>query len=384
MARIAIISTMAGYPWGGSEYLWAAMAKAALAEQHQVLISVYDWSVTHPIIIELQQQGAKVFPRCRDSRITLFSRILKKINKTFPILNFLEADSPFFPIFQSNPDIIYINHGSIYDTIYSPELLGLLNLYSIPYIIICQLNHDSWVLDSTERKLAQQLFNQAVKIIFVSQHNLKLAERQLAQSLPNAIIVQNPVNLSDFHPVPFPNDSMIYFANVARLDVAFKGQDILWETLSLPQWKERNWQCRLYGSGPDQPYLERLAQHYGIANRVQFMGYVPDVRAIWRENHLLVLPSRAEGTPLALIEAMLCDRPAVVTDVGGNAEWVEEGQTGFIASAPTVKSFSAALEKAWQAQKHWARMGSQAYQVAMVQLDRNPGKSLLKLIDEIL
>lgn len=384
MAKIAIVSTMGGYPWGGNEYLWSAMALAALAENHEVLISVYDWSVTHPIIIELQQQGAKVFPRDRDLKITLYSRIVKKVNKTFPLFKFKEADSPYLPIFNSNPDIICINHGSIYDTIYNRELLHLLNLHSIPYIIICQLNHDSWVLNSTDQNLAQKLFNKAAKIVFVSQHNLKLASRQLAQSLPHAIVLQNPVNLSDFHPVPFPNDSTIYLANVARLDVAFKGQDILFETLSLPQWRERNWQCRLYGSGPDRSYLESLAQYYNIVNRIQFMGYVPDVKAIWRENHLLVLPSRAEGTPLALIEAMLCDRPAVVTDVGGNSEWVEEGETGFIASAPTAKSFSAALEKAWQAKNHWVTIGTRAYQVAMAQLDRNPGNSLLRVIDETL
>ena len=41
-------------------------------------------------------------------------------------------------------------------------------------------------------------------------------------------------------------------------------------------------------------------------------------------NHLLVLPSRAEGTPIALVEAMICARPAVVTDVGGNVEWLED------------------------------------------------------------
>ena len=53
---------------------------------------------------------------------------------------------------------------------------------------------------------------------------------------------------------------------------------------------------------------------------VHFRGHVNDIRAIWEQNHLLVLPSRYEGLPLALVEAMWCGRPAVVTDVGGNAE----------------------------------------------------------------
>ena len=52
--------------------------------------------------------------------------------------------------------------------------------------------------------------------------------------------------------------------------------------------------------------------------------------------------------PLALVEAMLCGRTAVVTDVGGNAEWIEDGETGFVAEAATAKSFGAALkERGW-------------------------------------
>ena len=55
-----------------------------------------------------------------------------------------------------------------------------------------------------------------------------------------------------------------------------------------------------------------------------FHGHVSDVRGIWYDNHLLVLPSRCEGTPISLVEAMIWGHPAVVTGVGGNAEWVTE------------------------------------------------------------
>jgi glycosyltransferase involved in cell wall biosynthesis len=99
-------------------------------------------------------------------------------------------------------------------------------------------------------------------------------------------------------------------------------------------------------------------------------------------NHLLVLPSRSEGTPLALVEAMLCARPAVVTDVGGNADWVEDDQTGFVAEAPTAKSFGAALERAWAARAKWQIMGKQARDNAVIKFDKSAGKSLLKVLLE--
>jgi glycosyltransferase involved in cell wall biosynthesis len=78
----------------------------------------------------------------------------------------------------------------------------------------------------------------------------------------------------------------------------------------------------LYGKGRDDAYLRKPARYRGIAERVIFCGHVGDILSIWRDNHLNVMASRNEGTPLALVEGMLCGRPSVVSDVGGNAEWV--------------------------------------------------------------
>ena len=377
MAKIAIISTMANFPWGGSEYLWATMAEQALLEGHEVFLSIYDWSISHPLVVQLQQQGAHLLPRPRS--LSLPTRALRKLTQVKPALTFLHK-SFYQPAFDCKPDVIYISQGSSYDAIYYPDLLHLLSL-SIPYVVICQFNSDITSLNEQARNTAQQFLNQAQSVAFVSHQNLKLAERQLAKSLPNARVVQNPVNLADYSLVPFPPQSTFSFASVARLETAYKGQDVLFEALSFPAWKERNWQCCLYGSGPDLAYLNDLAQHYGIADRVKFMGHANDIRSIWAQNHILVLPSRAEGTPLALIEAMLCGRPAVVNDVGGNPEWVEEPHTGFIAEAATAKSFNNALERAWLERENWQQLGLKAHQHASIKWDRSPGKSLLQLME---
>ncbi|MDX2240840.1 MAG: glycosyltransferase [Leptolyngbyaceae cyanobacterium bins.302] len=237
--------------------------------------------------------------------------------------------------------------------------------------------------DQKLRAAAALLFEQAAQVLFVAEHNLKTAERQLARSLPNAQVVRNPVNLTDHNVVPWCSSSTVQFANVARLEVGFKGQDILFEALSRDVWRDRSWQLNLYGGGNDRPYIESLCQYYNLSDRVNIVGHVHDVRAIWAENHLLVLPSRREGTPLALVEGMLCGRPAVVTDVGGNAEWIEEGVTGFIAEAPTADSISKALERAWQVQASWQQMGLTAHNTAIYNFDPNPGQSLLQIISAV-
>ncbi|AFZ02042.1 glycosyltransferase family 4 protein [Calothrix sp. PCC 6303] len=379
MAKIAVISTTAGYPWGGSEYLWAAMVEQALLEGHEVLVSVNELAVTHSSVIKLQEQGAKIFSNTRS--FSLVSRILYKLIQKNPLLKKFLNNSQFKPIFDSNPDVICLSEGHIYSAVFDQDLIKLFQNHSIPYLVVTHLNEECYKLEENIRKTAKKLFSKAKYHVFVSHKNVKIAERQLAQSLPNALVLQNPVNLVNLNIVSWLQQSTIFFASVARLDAAYKGQDILFEILSSPVWQQRNWQLNLYGSGPDQSYLEALAEYYGIAHRVKFFGHVNDIRSIWSNNHILLLPSREEGgPPISLVETMLCGRPVVATDVGAVTEWIEDELTGFIAEAPTLNLFAAAMNRAWQSQNNWEKMGVKAHEIATAKLDHSPGCSLLKLV----
>ena len=379
--RIAVISTMAGYPWGGSEELWATMADEALNKSFSLAISVYKWPFTPPKILALQQKGALILKRPGLSPYRRFSKIRslnKKIDKLID-----KYINPFRGLFRLNPDVVCVNQSSTYDSVQfssSADLLNMLYTTSIPYVVVCQAHSDLFFPTKSTREAALKFFSGAYRVVFVSHENKQMTERQLAQALPNALVLQNPVNLSNLAALPWPSSQQVCMASVARLDAMAKGQDILFEALSSPPWQSRNWQLRLYGAGSERDYLEALTRHYGISDRVEFLGHVKDVRAIWSENHFLVLPSRFEGTPLAMVEAMLCGRPAVVTDVGGNAEWIEESHTGFVAEAPTAKSFGAALERAWQSAADWQKMGIKAHENAIHKFDRSPGKSLLEVV----
>lgn len=380
MIRIAIITLMSGSSWGGSEYLWATVAEKALSQGHEVFISLYDWSVNHPIVTRLNNQGAYLLPRSKFPKSgSHLRRLTKKLLRYIPFLSFLQK-SDFKFIQDYSLDVILISQGSSYDLVFFPELIQILNSQSTPYLILNQYNSEITYLDDQARVIAKNIFSKAKTVAFVSKQNLKLAEHHLAHSFSNAIVVQNPVNLKETDRVPWPQQEVFSFGCVARLESNIKGQDILFQTLSLPHWHNRNWECKLYGSGPDQNYLKSLASHYGISSRIKFMGHVNEVRSIWAENHILVLPSRAEGTPLSLVEAMLCGRPAVVTDVGGNTEWIEEGQTGFIAETATVPSLNTALNRAWEVRETWENIGRQAHLIASSKFSPSPGQEMLNIL----
>jgi glycosyltransferase involved in cell wall biosynthesis len=64
--------------------------------------------------------------------------------------------------------------------------------------------------------------------------------------------------------------------------------------------------------------------------------------------------------PLTVVEAMLCGRPCIVTDVAGNRELVRDGINGFLAKAPTVDFLDEAMDRAWRSLGRLRDMGERA------------------------
>jgi len=368
--RIAFISIVGAPYWGGSEYLWVAAAEEGLEAGHQVAFSTVRPAALPKQLVDLLSHGANANWRMLPGRRDVAGRALNQVVRHNGV-DWLR---------QFRPDVICVSQGATYDAALYPRLRRYLQGCGLPYVLICQWNSDHPLSTDRDRSDARGLMCRAAAIAFVSDANRRAAERQLACALPLALVMRNPVNLADLTPLAWPGSTAAEFASVARLEVAYKGQDVLFEALSSPNWRQREWHLRLYGVGADEGYLKALAAHYDIGGRVEFCGYVGDIRSVWGENRMLVLASRSEGTPLALVEAMVCGRPSVVTDVGGNAEWIEESETGFVAPAPTAGALSAALERAWAARSRWNVIGDAARARALLQVDMSPGRTLLDLI----
>jgi glycosyltransferase involved in cell wall biosynthesis len=79
-----------------------------------------------------------------------------------------------------------------------------------------------------------------------------------------------------------------------------------------------------------QSKLDEMAATLGIADRMTFLGFRNDVPDIMAAADIVVLPSRSEGLPLAVLEAMACAKPVIATPVGGVPEAVVDGVTGVL------------------------------------------------------
>ncbi len=272
-----------------------------------------------------------------------------------------------------------INLSVVYDCFTMPDLAVDIGESGVPYVTVTHVANDFQLPSDESRMVTRAVQANAAAACFVAAATQAMVERHLACALPNAAIIRNPVNIEDTSALPMPACQTVRFASVARLENLSKGFDLLFEAFAASQWQARDWRLTLYGDGYDRDYLQELAAYYDLCDRVTFAGYATDIRSIWKNEHILVLPSRTESAPLALVEAMLCGRPSIVTDVGGVTEWVSEPQTSFVADAWTVRSIGDALERAWQARGEWSSMGLAAHEVAVSRIDESPGRTLVEL-----
>ncbi|HLY40609.1 MAG TPA: glycosyltransferase family 4 protein [Terracidiphilus sp.] len=345
--RVAFVTTMTGYPWGGSEELWYRTALRLKEEGHDVLASVLHWPKLSENVLRMKEKGIRLQLR-RSPYGPPASRIWRKVSR--------HRIRCYWEIERFNPDLVVIcqghNDGGF-------DWADICQKARIPYAVIIQCNSETfWFGDRLDA--AVKTYSNAKGIFCVSRGNLELLRMQVGHPLPNAEVVWNPWNVSQEAPPKWPsNENGWRLASVARLEPSAKGQDLLLKTLALPEWRVRPVQLNLYGAGPDEQSLRRFAEMLELKN-VNFRGHVKSVRTIWEENHLLVLASRFEGLPLALVESMWCGRPAVVTDVAGNTEVCVDNETGFVAPAPTVPLLAGALERAWERRGDWQRMGQAA------------------------
>ena len=101
----------------------------------------------------------------------------------------------------------------------------------------------------------------------------------------------------------------------------------------------------LIGDGHERPALEAQVRAAQLDDGVTFVGWVDEVADWYAASDVVALSSDREGTPLALIEAAAAARPVVATAVGGVADVVADGETGYLVGADDVNGLAEALER---------------------------------------
>jgi glycosyltransferase involved in cell wall biosynthesis len=200
--------------------------------------------------------------------------------------------------------------------------------------------------------LVARMLAQAAAVVAPSRQ----IERQLAeQGYRSGVYIPNGVDIHRFHP-PEPAQRLaararlgispdtLLVGSMGRLAVE-KALDLLvhaWMVSKLPKLGGR---LCLAGTGPQEGTLRSLVAAAGdLAQSVQFVGQVDPVEYLHALD-VFVLPSRYEGLPNALLEAMACGVACVVSQIGGTQDLIEHGLSGLMVPVAQVSSLAAALEE---------------------------------------
>jgi glycosyltransferase involved in cell wall biosynthesis len=355
MKKVAFISLNDHVPWGGSEVLWSELAMKFLArEGFEVAISPAKWEPTPGVISKLLSLGARDYRRVV-KWLPMF--IHRNLVRTFPrALRNLLPFGIYEALTSFKPDLAIISLG---DHNLGEDWARVCRQCGIPYVLIVQLVKDASYPPSNSIYYQRLLdsYTGAVLVLLPSYDNQFLLEKQFARKLDNAVVVNNPIRKVEKIPV-YPENQVAQLAMVASLNPSHKGQDILFEVLSRRKWRERELQVNLYGSGAFESALQNLVKHWQLEN-VKFRGFA-EIEQIWSENQILILPTRMEGLSLAFLEALNCERTAIVTNLGDANRFVDDNLSGFLISAAQADLLDEAMERAWQARDQWRVMGQRA------------------------
>jgi glycogen synthase len=157
--------------------------------------------------------------------------------------------------------------------------------------------------------------------------------------------------------VNYASKEEVQLLYVGRLE-KHKGLDVLLPALAKMS-SALKWRLSLVGDGPEWPVVAALAARFALIDRVVLHGWrgwnaLPE---IYRNADVFVLPSREEGMPAALLEAMATGLPTVCANVPGAGEAVLHEQTGLLAAVDDSDALADALTQMIADPTRWEPMG---------------------------
>lgn len=183
----------------------------------------------------------------------------------------------------------------------------------------------------------------AVVIVLSSRMEKYLVEHNFY--LPGTRLVPNGVDIERFHPAPttIPFEERTHtVVCVSKLRYE-KGIDVLLQAWRLVHEQLPEARLILVGSGPIQSQLTQLAEALDIRESVEFAGLQSDVPAQFHRGTIAVLPSRWEGMPNALLEAMASSMACVATRVSGSEDLITPEVNGLLVEPDDYEAMAQAL-----------------------------------------
>lgn len=241
--------------------------------------------------------------------------------------------------------------------------LGLKALFGIPYLVSLR-GGDVPGFRPYDFALYHRLIGPLLHVVW---HNAAAVVANsnglhgLAQTFDRKVsidVIPNGVNAASFTPTTRQWESAQLLI-VGRV-VYQKGIDLLLEALA--GMDQLDWHLSVAGDGPQRETLEEYARSLGIENRIKFLGWQSKSALVdcYRQANLFVYPSRHEGMPNVVLEAMASGLPVIATEIAGNEELVIPGETGLLIPPENIEKLRAAIRELILNPERRKKMGAAA------------------------
>ncbi len=300
---------------------------------------------------ELVEDGFTVYELNKSARIDIgFFQRLRKTLKAF------------------RPNILHCS-------VFTANLWGRLAALTI-HVPICITHEQSTVsLERWHRRLLDRLLLQRTSTVLAVSQDLKdklIAKEKLPASkveiLYNAIDCTAVQTAAKQNIDPLPGIDGKRICCVGRLEYR-KDHTNLLKAAKIVINQDSQAHFFVIGDGPDRSKLQNLQAQLQIEANTHFLGERRDVPAILNATDIYCLSSITEGLSLSILEAMAAARPIVATNVGGNAELLDQGKAGLLVPARNPESMANAILQLLQHPRHARELGENAQKRAESHFD---------------
>ena len=284
---------------------------------------------------------------------------------------------------QWKPDVIWTFFGFPGGV----TALMLKVLFGIPYIVSLR-GGDVPGFRPYDFKVFHRIGGPIIKIVWKHAKMVVANSRgllQLAQNFYNRVpirVIPNGVDLNYFKPA-HRDGKTTQLLFVGRV-VYQKGLDLLVQALG--ELPDSDWMLSIVGDGSYKDPLHELIKEKGLTQRIEFHGWCNKEELLphLAKAHVFVNPSRHEGMPNAVLEAMACGLPIIATRIAGNEDLVRGGKNGFLVEAEGVKGLQKALRTLINDRELCHKMGSASRKLVEEQFSWvNSGEQYLQVLMDV-
>lgn len=232
-------------------------------------------------------------------------------------------------IFRAHsPDLLLVAQGGI---AVSSTALFAGRIAAIPTVSYIPMTHDEGVY--APHPVKRWLRNLAVRPLhFLPQSfitiSCRMADYLVARGVKRVEVVENGMEFPadsgservDVRQALGFADEDVVFLMVGRIEFWQKRQDLAMESFAELSARFQRARLLIVGEGPDLGRLRALADELGVLDKVVFAGWKSNVLPFYQACDCLLLPSRYEGVPLVMLEAMYLNRHVIASDIDGMAD----------------------------------------------------------------